>query len=93
MSRKIVKEITGLSELEKALIKKEDNASFSCSVKHDPWKPVYIVIENAHDFYGETWHGEYDTLEEAEKWLEVFCHVNGGRIEQTTYGELERVTL
>lgn len=93
MSRKIVKEIPGLLEIEKAMLKKEDNASSYCSVKHDPWKPVYIVIENAHDFYGETCHGEYDTLEEAEKWLEIFCKENGGRIEQTTYGEIESVTF
>ena len=90
--KKIVKEIPGLSPLELALLPKEDTAISYTAEKHDPWKTVYIVIENAHDFYGETHHGYYESLEEAEKWLEIFCKTYGGRIEQTTWGEIERVS-
>lgn len=87
--RTIVKEIPGLSPLEKAALKKEDDASYSLkNEKKDLFAIVYIVIENAHDGYGETWHGEYDTIEEAEKWLDLYCKVNGGRIEATTYGDI-----
>ena len=91
--RKIVKEIHGMSPLELGLLPKEDDAISYTAEKHDPWKPVYIVIENAHGCYGEMYHGRYDTLEEAEKWLEICCKKYGGRIEQTTYGELETVIL
>lgn len=93
MARKIVKEISGMSQLELALLEKEDNAN-SCQAKHhDPWKPCYIVIENAHGCYPEMGHGTYDSFEEAEKALDLMCKKYGGRIESTTWGEITNCIL
>lgn len=90
--RKIVKEINGISWFEREKLK-TDTATGYHAEYHDPWKPCYTVIENAHDCYGETSHGTYDTLEEAEKWLEIFCKINGGRIEESTWGEFQTIKL
>ena len=89
---KIVKEISGLSQFELMQLQEELNA-YNCASTHNPWETVYVVIENAHGFYGETEHGRYEDYKEAEKMLETFCSTYGGRIEVTTWGELERVTL
>ena len=91
--KKIVKEISGLSPLELALMEKPEVATSYQAEKHDPWKTVYIVIENAHDCYGETHHGYYESYEDAERTLEIFCKTYGGRIEQTTWGEIERIII
>ena len=91
--RKVVKEIAGLSPLELAMLEKEHNSYNSYTAeKHDPWKTVYIVIENAHDFYSEMVHGYSEDYDEAEKKLNLYCSTYGGRIEQTTWGELENVS-
>lgn len=79
---KIVKEIPAKPFWEWT---EENNANYS--VYHDPLETVYVVKINAHGFYPtETCGGYYPTLEEAEKSLENNPY--GGKIIQTTYGQL-----
>ena len=67
---------------------KENNINYC--IQHDPLEVVYIVMINPHDCYPtETCGGHFKTLEDAEKSLENNPY--GGKIIQTTYGELNRI--
>lgn len=91
---KIIKEIPGIPSWERKEWEKEKNAATAYTAEaHEPWKTVYIVVENAHDFYGERERGRYESFEEAEKALELYCNIYGGKIIETTWGELEIVTF
>lgn len=89
---KIVKEISpDILQVEVSL---QDISNYNNIESHrQPWETVYIIIENAHGCYPETHHGYYKSLEEAEKWLEIFCKTYGGRIEQTTWGEINNIRI
>ena len=84
---KIVKEVAGLPFWERP----EPEQTAFTAVKHDPLEKVYIPIINPHDAYPtETCGGYCKTLEEAEQNREL--QIYGGKIKETTWGELETIT-
>ena len=67
---------------------KEDNSNCFVAEHHDPWETLYVVIINEHGFEPET-QIIFHNFEDAERYLQNNPY--GGKIIETTYGEMYNV--
>ena len=67
-----------------------DNSYYTTQTSAKPFQCVYIAWSHAHDFYPEMVLGYFDTIVDAEQ--AIINNGYGGRIEQTTWDELTKIT-
>lgn len=70
---------------------KNESVQFTAKAPENPFKSIYVAHIAPHGPYGWTTGGHYYTQEEAEE--EIRMQGWGGKVEKTTYYELNQVKI